>query len=799
MERNRIKIRYNPYKSENCFEYKRWAVGQDGKYEWMDLGDKSPLLLEDKYIHGKMQNNICDILDKIIEQFDSGNIGLDIVFEGTEDDFDELKDIIKDKEIYPNEDINCEKGDFYLDSAEDIMPTIIKIFTELADLFKQFETPEISSKINKFLDATKQVIPICVFGIHSTGKSAFINSLIGEEILPSASKATTARNYKIIPSDEETGKIKFANNKEDIQIIIEQNGKYKIDANIDKELRKDLKACLDKYINESLSKKIYYLLKTINDYANDPNKNKEDIGSLIEVQVPFYNGLLKKKNYNFAIFDTPGSDNATDAQHLDVLKEALEEQTNGLPILVSTLNTIEGNSTAILEDIKNKLANNLDLYNTMVIINQADILSKDDIEDYNIKGTSNRLYFMSSIIGLGSKKCIFTDGKNLECDWIDNTYRRTFKKYNEDFYNTTFEDYNELYQYNNISKHIKKRYKTEIENIKDKKELIYINSGLHCVETQIITYAEKSALYNKCLQAQNYLNLAIGATDILMDKKGKTLKEMKYSNCRKMDKHKQELMHTLCKKINMLTSQYGSEYTWYMYEKHMTTYPEQCKEDVKNKIDILWIKYKVGNRKQRVENFLNAFNLWFSEKSDNVKQKIFYDSKFFWDAKCKELKDKCCNIIKEDENLSKEESEYLQGFIMNCTVVLYFPNHDSISVNDISKHIINIFGFQVFKLNTINQRRTTSIYDQFLQDYITQISSRIKWHHIKAFNDFQKKLQNGIDDKIISFNPKLRKCNKKIHELGDEIKDLQVKKKKIEEAQSEINKLCEFKIELEKK
>ena len=66
------------------------------------------------------------------------------------------------------------------------MPEIQKVFINLAQVFKEYSTEEINQIIAKFLDATKTEIPICVVGMYSTGKSAFINSLIGEEVLPRA-------------------------------------------------------------------------------------------------------------------------------------------------------------------------------------------------------------------------------------------------------------------------------------------------------------------------------------------------------------------------------------------------------------------------------------------------------------------------------------------------------------------------------------------------------------------------------------------------------------------------------------
>ena len=97
--------------------------------------------------------------------------------------------------------------------------------------------------------------------MYSTGKSAFINSLIGEEVLPSAVNPTTARNYKIVES-ERNGSIKFYIGSEKITIYYEED-KYKIEGNIDTELRDQIHDALENIDNPLLTTNMYYSLSTI--------------------------------------------------------------------------------------------------------------------------------------------------------------------------------------------------------------------------------------------------------------------------------------------------------------------------------------------------------------------------------------------------------------------------------------------------------------------------------------------------------------------------------------------------------
>ena len=82
MERNKVKIICNPF--EKKIEYRRWGIPEgEEEYEWMELGSKSKLLIEKKFTHATIQHNAFEIIDEICEEYNRGNVGLDIVFEGT--------------------------------------------------------------------------------------------------------------------------------------------------------------------------------------------------------------------------------------------------------------------------------------------------------------------------------------------------------------------------------------------------------------------------------------------------------------------------------------------------------------------------------------------------------------------------------------------------------------------------------------------------------------------------------------------------------------------------------------------
>lgn len=265
MEKNRVKIIYNPY--EKAIEYQRW---DDESEQWMGLNNKSKLITNKEFINATIQHNACEIIEELSEEYNRGGIGLDILFEGTEEDYDDLKEVVEI--FYSEKNIEIKWGEKYIDSAKTNMPKIKAIFSELQTFFssKEYGAENVKEIISQFNDATAPTIPICVVGLYSSGKSAFINALIGEEILPSAKNPTTARLFKIIES-ENVGKICFQVSGEDISMIFEKD-KYKILGNIEENLRYKLHDSLENVEIKSLTRNMYHALKEINDYADKCKK-----------------------------------------------------------------------------------------------------------------------------------------------------------------------------------------------------------------------------------------------------------------------------------------------------------------------------------------------------------------------------------------------------------------------------------------------------------------------------------------------------------------------------------------------
>ena len=80
-------------------------------------------------------------------------------------------------------------------------------------------------------------------------------------------------------------------------------------------------------------------LEIINYYDKDTHDDKLD--DLIQITTPFNpKGLFGEKFERYIIFDTPGSNSATNDNHILVLKKAMENLSNGIPLYISEYNLL---------------------------------------------------------------------------------------------------------------------------------------------------------------------------------------------------------------------------------------------------------------------------------------------------------------------------------------------------------------------------------------------------------------------------------------------------------------------------
>ena len=181
-----IKIISNPYKQDIQYQ-----IYQENTSQWVDVGVLSPngRLREEKARKCFLPFYAKEILDIIVSEYYLENKGpVQILFEGTEEEFAELAKVCQENE-FANK-IELQRSSLILDNGKYILNDAKDIFEDIKPVIEGVtqDEPGITKSLVKVSDALNDIIPICVFGNYSSGKSTFINALAGKACAKTGNK-----------------------------------------------------------------------------------------------------------------------------------------------------------------------------------------------------------------------------------------------------------------------------------------------------------------------------------------------------------------------------------------------------------------------------------------------------------------------------------------------------------------------------------------------------------------------------------------------------------------------------------
>jgi len=379
-------------------------------------------------------------------------------------------------------------------------------------------------------------------------------------------------------------------------------------------------------------------------------------------------------------------------------------------------------------------------------------------------------------MGLGSKKANYME----EDAWIDDDYLEVFDKNHRYFSRVDSRLCKQLYKHNQIAVNRQERYLASVEGVIEERQLIYVNSGLHCIEKEIVEFAKKYALYNKCAQAQEYLDEAIDKTAEIMDAKEAEKKAIEEKIKNEQESAKKQLLAKLEQKISTCTEEFKIE-----YPTRLKQFVSECVKSYEQKIEAIvertWKDVEGNDKKKRVSLFLSSIKSSYLSIQRNFSGEISKYSKMYWDEKRRILQGECCNLIKEDESLSPDERSYLQQFIMELELPKWQEDKINISEDDIRKY------FLVFRRNDVNKAKTKELFKDNLSGFSRRIIAKIKESHGKGFDNWSVLLCGGLVEKMGSLNPRLRAYTEQLAQLQGEIEELQEQEYRILENQEKIS------------
>ena len=497
-----------------------------------------------------LQNQGSNFFDDIWEQFSRENVNL--TFKGTKIDYEDFRKKVadyneeKEKEIFKIADY------IELPNVSEIYEAISDFCGEALESFdsqlKNQETKQMFRLRKKLFDERKAVLDqdevnLCLVGTYSAGKSTFINAIIGKRILPESINSETAKMYKI--RNEYNPRVSFVLNTtreekpDNIQIIwnaaINQFEVTKSQNYVEDGVRKSLEAETATVAELGLKQheQLCRILKKLNDI---PNKEQKDgsgyINGVIEVGYP----IPLCRDINFTFFDTPGTD-SNSSEHLLILKEALQHQTNSILIVMYEPTKMEGTGNSVLYKLingfrdskKNEQGVSIDLDRSFHVINQADTKTSKDLkllrnkkvvvslkeedkicdeEDMELDLSEARLFFVSSKAAYISKAIQGGIDLDDERSWLANHKNEINNEpavdpFTENPANIKG-DSGLFYRYDKLANADFETKQLIADSEKAAKECggtldgvirrIYINSGMYAIEQEIIKYAQKYAL-----------------------------------------------------------------------------------------------------------------------------------------------------------------------------------------------------------------------------------------------------------------------------------------------------------------
>lgn len=533
----KVKIVSDPYRRTTKFFY----MGTD----WTEVCEgNSPnsSLLAKKYSEGFFPFKAREIVDELLDEYGDGSDVLEIVFEGPDDEWDELQDVCSSEDL--SSFVKLERSDRALANARDILPYIREVFDELYPIIAGTAdgSPETLERLRKFRDASSDVIPICVVGNYSAGKSSFINALIGAELLPSGDRPVTARIFQIERSDQQDrASIGFKYADESVSVTFTDDGMKVNPAGARGRALDDIAAATAD-CDTGLAERVRAALGAINSFKE--GKDEPTLSDLVKVRVPFGRSTNWGSGKKIVVFDTPGSNTNSNVDHVRVLREAMRGMSDGLPIYVTAYDALDSNDNAELyEQISQMPA--LDERFAMIVVNKADDadipeggFTKRD-EEWVMDTVVARnlyaqgIYFVSSIAGLGAK----TGGS-----FADRHYDRVFRRLRDGYEDPDDKYYTRLYDYDLLPEQLRAKAVREAESCDNR---LLANSGLFSVEQGIDEFATKYSAYNKCYQSETLLHELIEQTDARLEKSGVALESSRAVLSADLDESKNDLLDSL--------------------------------------------------------------------------------------------------------------------------------------------------------------------------------------------------------------------------------------------------------------
>ena len=782
----------NPY--EKTIDY-LWFDESQGKYiDLSEMPESFSELTNAKYSKDVTLQSRADEIVKAIDKLDSSDLGIEVHFIGTQDDFDDLKRVVE--LFYENKNIICIKEPPFFWDAEYALSHIKTKFSNVESILTEYKEDAIVELLDSYEKTIKPDLAICIMGLYSSGKSAFINSLVGAELLPSASDPTTAKVCKIQCRNTHTVTITVNGN---IYTVCFDSDDPTITGDDEA-----VKTLISGHIHEGDDKiaRMYHYLKFLN--ASRPFGEVYSDGELISITVPYTNTMLPTDKFDFVIYDTPGSNSASNKEHFKVLNDALTAQTNALPIILTTPDSMDSTDNDLLLDLIHNNANKLDTTNALIVVNKSDEKMNRALEEKKLKidklkltkWKSTRIFFVSALLGLASKK------ENPHCidNWHDEDMYELFEEKAHRY--EKFDDARSLYQFNIVDK----SRNLPADRIPDVNaaptQLLLFNSGLASIEIEIENYARRYAQYIKAREAIKYLDKAIAICERKLKTKigdrddklalltasyklkehGLTTSLLSFTKTFQEEtnlKFQQRVKQILTEFKVRHKIQSGSSFLHSIYiTKEFDAYWKYLKAQIKSgKLDLNMAFHEMeAHVSEELNKLLSSITNEFNAEVDA-----------FWRYGITDFKNGLCSTVLGSNAISTEQKDILNQIIIEMK---YVPNN-TIDFRLEKNHGIKrgVFSFIPIGKETYDNSGCCANFIEVFEKIVNNKRDNTIVYYTNLFYEWSDALTHLVIGELYNFNEELHNAGDSILNIQSEIGDLIDQKKALQECSEYISKL----------
>ncbi|MBM6676130.1 dynamin family protein [Olsenella uli] len=833
---SKVKVVSDPY--HRSVQFMSWS----GAWAPLDYGSNpNSALLSKQFVQGFLPFKAHQIVESIVSEYGSLDEPTEIVFEGPDDEWAELIGVCAKSPL--RERVRLVRGNRFLANARDILPFVRTEFESVSSIISGSLEGDADAEglLKMFKDASGDVVPVCVVGNYSSGKSTFINALIGAELLPSGDKPLTARVYQIERSDQpDRASVSIDYMNGELAVSLSDGGMTLSGPDQNGALAQKIVAAVSPEDASPIVDRARKVLTAINEHRAE---DAELIGNLVKVKVPYKRGAWMDEK-RFVIFDTPGSNSNSNIDHLRVLQEAMRGMSDGLPIYVTEYSAIDSNDNAELYDEIKKIEA-LDERFSMIVVNKADAadlseggLTPDDV-DY-VMGTAvarnmyaQGIYFVSSVMGLGAKT-----GGHLSDRHYDRCYRQLLASYQdpEDRY------YTRLYDYDLMPTQLRTEMLADAEGCAD---TVLANSGLYSVECGIEDFATKYSVYNKCYRSDVLLRKLIEKTDDVLEDASTRLQESKRLGEDDLDESRAAHLDRLNATSDALRERSTAGYLPFMNERDFTA-GAMLDTDLLRKWEGEYSKVRqqeegVDEKDRAADETRHAVSRKFRERFSNlVDSRDFlglgnlatslvgdiskaveshseemdarhaadrsasedllghvrkhFDielsraistvearSKHYWELCAQEAKDSLLELVSNGEGVDETQREALRSIILS-----FRPLSLAGSVPEIKDIRLPFDPNKLWKAPLALQHNLE------LSRRVSRWRSVVEPAHEESFLGWLEELTDELGENIVGLNPELRSKLEFIRKNEREIAELRLKRDRLQRAEERVSSLMSW-------